>query len=115
MCNISTDFLFCIPYVVTKTELFSIRYSNKYNLTFNDADSAQAVIEDVKLFYTFGGRTIVENSSHGLNRNIPLMVKISEQTGVNILAGTGIVILLYCQYYFLFLIIQNTLNYLIYF
>ncbi|XP_032689979.1 phosphotriesterase-related protein [Odontomachus brunneus] len=64
-------------------------YSNKYNLTFNDADSAQAVIEDVKSFYTFGGRTIVENSSHGLNRNIPLMVKISEQTGVNILAGTG--------------------------
>ncbi|XP_014472895.1 PREDICTED: phosphotriesterase-related protein [Dinoponera quadriceps] len=64
-------------------------YSNKYNLTFNDTDSAQAVIEDVKLFRTFGGGTIVENSSHGLNRNILLMINISEQTGVNILAGTG--------------------------
>ncbi|XP_025152386.1 phosphotriesterase-related protein [Harpegnathos saltator] len=64
-------------------------YSNKYNLTFNDVDSAQAVIEDVKLFRTFGGGTIVENSNHGLNRNIPLMIKISEKTGVNIIAGTG--------------------------
>lgn len=92
-------------YVVIKTKFFKIRYSNKYNLTFNDADSAQAVIEDVKLFCTFGGKTIVENSSYGLNRNIPLMVKISEQTRVNILAGTGMVI---------WYIVSNVISYIIF-
>lgn len=63
---------------------------------FNDVDSAQAVIEDVRLFLAFGGRTIVENSSHGLNRNIPLMKDICKQTDANIIAGTGTFILSYC-------------------
>ncbi|KZC05134.1 Phosphotriesterase-related protein, partial [Dufourea novaeangliae] len=64
-------------------------YSSKYNLKFNDNDTFNAVLEDVKLFREFGGGTIVENSNYGLERDIPLMRKISRETGVNIIAGTG--------------------------
>lgn len=64
-------------------------YSNRYNVTFNDSDSATAVLEDVKLFREFGGGTIVENSNHGLKRDLSLMKKVSEATGINVIAGTG--------------------------
>ncbi|CAL7943704.1 unnamed protein product [Xylocopa violacea] len=64
-------------------------YSNTYNLIYNDRCTEEAVLEDVKLYKEFGGGTIVENSSHGLKRNIPFMKKVSESTGVNIIAGTG--------------------------
>lgn len=64
-------------------------YSNAYNVAFDDEDAANAVIQDVNLYRRFGGDTIVENTSHGLKRNLSLMKKISEETGVNIIAGTG--------------------------
>ncbi|OAD56321.1 Phosphotriesterase-related protein, partial [Eufriesea mexicana] len=64
-------------------------YSSFYNLTFDDQHTEDAVLEDVKLYKEFGGGTIVENSNHGLKRNIPFMKKVSEATGVNIIAGTG--------------------------
>ncbi|KAI4472841.1 hypothetical protein M0802_016480, partial [Mischocyttarus mexicanus] len=64
-------------------------YSNMNNIKFNDTESAYAVLEDLKLFHQFGGNTIVENSSHGLKRNIGLMKTLMEKTGVNIIAGTG--------------------------
>ncbi|XP_076229012.1 phosphotriesterase-related protein [Nomia melanderi] len=64
-------------------------YSSKYNLNFNDEATMDAVLEDVKFYHEFGGGTIVENSNHGLKRNIPLMKKISKETGVNLIAGTG--------------------------
>lgn len=49
-----------------------------------------AVLEDVKFFRECNGGTIVENSNYGLKRDIPLMKRVSEETGVNIVAGTGI-------------------------
>ncbi|XP_020289158.1 phosphotriesterase-related protein [Pseudomyrmex gracilis] len=64
-------------------------YSSLYNLEFRDKDAAEAVKIDVELYKEAGGGTIVENSSHGLNRNIPLMKQISQSTGVNVIAGTG--------------------------
>ncbi|XP_058838029.1 phosphotriesterase-related protein isoform X2 [Topomyia yanbarensis] len=64
-------------------------YSCKYNLNFNDEDTHEAVLKDVISYKKFGGGTIVENTSHGLNRNLELMVKASEASGVNIIAGTG--------------------------
>lgn len=64
-------------------------YSSQYNVAFNDKDTADAVLEDLKFFRECGGGTIVENSNHGLNRNIALMKELSKQTGVNIIAGTG--------------------------
>lgn len=64
-------------------------YSNQYNLAFNDKDALDAVLEDVEFFRECGGGTIVENSNYGLKRDIPLMKRVSEETGVNIIAGTG--------------------------
>ncbi|XP_055698422.1 phosphotriesterase-related protein [Phlebotomus papatasi] len=64
-------------------------YSSSYNLSFNDEDSRLAVEKDIEAFKRFGGGTIVENTSHGLNRNLGLMHDISVATGVQIVAGTG--------------------------
>uniref|UniRef100_A0A1B0DH95 Phosphotriesterase-related protein n=1 Tax=Phlebotomus papatasi TaxID=29031 RepID=A0A1B0DH95_PHLPP len=55
-------------------------YSSSYNLSFNDEDSRLAVEKDIEAFKRFGGGTIVENTSHGLNRNLGLMHDISVAT-----------------------------------
>ncbi|XP_011862315.1 PREDICTED: phosphotriesterase-related protein isoform X2 [Vollenhovia emeryi] len=64
-------------------------YSSLYNLEFYDGDAAKAVYKDVELFKEAGGGTIVENSSHGLKRDISLMTNVSRSLGVNVIAGTG--------------------------
>ena len=64
-------------------------YSSLCNLKFNDEDAMDAVLEDVKFFREFGGGTIVENSNHGLKRDISLMKRVSNETGVNVITGTG--------------------------
>lgn len=61
-----------------------------YNLTFNDTDTTDAILEDVKLYREFGGGSIVENSNYGLNRDIPMMKRVSKECGINVIAGTGI-------------------------
>jgi len=35
---------------------------------------------------------IVDNTSYGLMRNVPLLKEVSEKTGVNIITGTGMYI-----------------------
>lgn len=60
------------------------------NLEFYDDYAERAVHMDVKLFKEAGGGTIVENSSHGLKRDIPLMRNVSQSMEVNVIAGTGI-------------------------
>lgn len=62
-------------------------YSSLSNLEFYDVE--EAVSMDVKLFKEAGGGTIVENSSHGLKRDISLMRNISKSMEVNVIAGTG--------------------------
>lgn len=64
-------------------------YGSKYNINFEDGDTHRAVLEDVKLFKEFGGGSIVENTTHGINRDLKLMYKVAQSTGVNIVAGTG--------------------------
>lgn len=64
-------------------------YGSKYNINFEDDDTHRAVMDDVHLFKKFGGGTIVENTTHGINRNLALIRYISQSTGVNIVAGTG--------------------------
>jgi len=75
-----------------------IRYSSIYNLEFCDGDAAKAVYKDVELFKEAGGKTIVENSSYGLKRDISLMKNVSRSIGVNVIVGTGmlrVIIILY--------------------
>lgn len=64
-------------------------YSCKYNLEFRGPEVDEAVIEDLQFFKRCGGGTIIENTTYGLNRNIPLMLRASKETGVNIILGTG--------------------------
>jgi phosphotriesterase-related protein len=58
-------------------------------MNYHDEDTRKAVVEDVKLFKEFGGQTIVENTTHGLKRDLKLMYEIAKETGVNVVAGTG--------------------------
>lgn len=66
-------------------------YSSRYNITFNDDDTHTKVIEDLHLFKKWcgGNCTIVENTSHGLIRNLKFYREAAQKTGVNIIAGTG--------------------------
>lgn len=90
---------FCHPFIITnatirlqtQVTIFPYSYSSLYNLKFNDEEAMDAVLEDVKFFREFGGGTIVENSNHGLKRDISLMKRVSNETGVNVITGTGIV------------------------
>ncbi|KAL0112032.1 hypothetical protein PUN28_013328 [Cardiocondyla obscurior] len=64
-------------------------YSNIYNMELFGDDAAKAVYKDVELFKEAGGGTIVENSNHGLKRDVPFLKNVSQSSGVNIIAGTG--------------------------
>lgn len=64
-------------------------YGSRYNINFGDADTHRNVIEDVLLYKKYGGGTIVENSSHGLKRNLRFLYDVSIGTGVHLVAGTG--------------------------
>ena len=64
-------------------------YSSLENVHFHDSNALEATKMDVELYKKFGGGSIVENSSHGLKRNLEHMVDVSKSTGVHIIAGTG--------------------------
>ncbi|XP_034249928.1 phosphotriesterase-related protein [Thrips palmi] len=64
-------------------------YGSRENLAFYGNEVDAAVLFDIELFKSAGGGTIVENTSHGIQRKIKLMETVSRQTGVNILAGCG--------------------------
>ena len=49
-------------------------------------------MESLKAFKSAGGGCVVENSTFGLHRKTSFLKKLSEQTGVHIIAGTGILI-----------------------
>ena len=64
-------------------------YASRFNLNLTDSESMKSVLEDVLLYKKWGGGTIVENSSHGLNRNLKFLYEISKQTDVHVVSGTG--------------------------
>lgn len=64
-------------------------YSCRDNVRFYDEATRDAVLKDIEMYKKFGGGSIVENSSHGLKRNLNFMVETAKKTGVHIIAGTG--------------------------
>ncbi|XP_054744900.1 phosphotriesterase-related protein [Anastrepha obliqua] len=64
-------------------------YSSHENVHFYDEDAREATKKDVFLYKKFGGGSIVDNSSHGLKRNLEHLVDVAKSTGVHIIAGTG--------------------------
>ena len=63
--------------------------SHKSNIVLNDAVSEASVFNSVKRFKASGGGAIVENSTFGLQRKNSFLKKLSEETGVHVVAGTG--------------------------
>ncbi|XP_075225924.1 phosphotriesterase-related protein [Lycorma delicatula] len=64
-------------------------YSSRSNIKFSGNDVDNAIVEEMHMYKKFGGGTIIENTNIGLDRNVPLMVKASKETGVHVVAGTG--------------------------
>lgn len=60
-----------------------------YNLKLNDPACAAVMLDEMLRFKSFGGGTIVENTTHGIDRSLKFMKDLSERSGVNIIAGTG--------------------------
>ena len=55
-----------------------------------DKNCEIGVLESLKAFKAAGGGCIVENSTFGLNRRTSFLKELSQETGVHIIAGTGI-------------------------
>lgn len=64
-------------------------YSSRFNINFQDEATHEAVFKDVQNYKQSGGGAIVENTSHGLNRNLELMYRVSKTCNVHVIAGTG--------------------------
>lgn len=64
-------------------------YSSLTNTVMYDDDTLEAVKKDIRLYKKFGGDSIIENTNHGIKRDLDFMVDVSKATGVNIVAGTG--------------------------
>lgn len=64
-------------------------YSSLDNLRFNDERSFDAVAKDLELYKKWGGGALVDNSSHGLQRNLEKAVDLAQRSKVHIIAGTG--------------------------
>jgi phosphotriesterase-related protein len=58
-------------------------------LKLDDEDAGAIMLDEIKYFKELGGRTIVENTIHGISRNIKLLKQLSIDSGVNIISGTG--------------------------
>jgi phosphotriesterase-related protein len=64
-------------------------YASKYNLKFDDPETHNAILKDVQEFKDHGGSCIVENTTHGIDRNLDFMRDVAQKTGVHIVSGTG--------------------------
>ena len=63
--------------------------SHKSNIVLNDAASEVSVLNSVKRFKASGGGALVENSTYGLQRKNSYLKRLSQETGVHVVAGTG--------------------------
>ncbi|KAL5285020.1 PTER family protein [Megaselia abdita] len=64
-------------------------YSSLTNTILYDDETLEAVKKDLYSYKKFGGDSIIENTNHGIKRDLEFMVDVSKATKVNIVAGTG--------------------------
>ncbi|XP_066484695.1 phosphotriesterase-related protein isoform X1 [Tiliqua scincoides] len=62
-------------------------YSHKENLLL--CQEIEAVKEELLHYKASGGRTIVENTTTGIKRDVKTLKRLAEETGVHIVAGAG--------------------------
>lgn len=75
---------------VDETILWELRNDPFGNIDNCALDSVDVSIEEVRLFAAFGGQTIVDATTFGVGRDLAGLRRVSEATGVHIVAGTGL-------------------------
>lgn len=74
---------------INEAALWDLRhdpFGNRANLALDDVDLA---IEELDRFAALGGCTVVETTGWGIGRDLAGLKRISERTGVQVVAGTG--------------------------
>jgi phosphotriesterase-related protein len=61
-------------------------FGNRANLALDDEDVA---CDELGRFSALGGRTVIETTGWGIGRDLAGLRRVSERTGVHIVAGTG--------------------------
>jgi phosphotriesterase-related protein len=61
-------------------------FGNRANLALDDEDLA---CDEIARFAALGGRTVVETTGWGIGRDLAGLRRLSERTGVHVVAGTG--------------------------
>ncbi|OWF40208.1 phosphotriesterase-related protein-like [Mizuhopecten yessoensis] len=75
---------------ITMENLWWIRqhpYSSVRNLYLNDVE--EAVTAEMEYYKSNGGGTIVDVTTMGIERDIKFLQKVSQETGVNVVSGSG--------------------------
>jgi phosphotriesterase-related protein len=70
-------------------DLWDLKHDPFGNLDNCRLDDVDLAVEEVGRFVALGGRTIVETTGLGLGRDMAGLRRVSERTGINIIAGTG--------------------------
>ena len=70
-------------------DVWDLKHDPFGNLDNCRLDDLELAIEEVARFAALGGRTLVDATGLGTGRNLAALRSVSEQTGVNIIAGTG--------------------------
>jgi phosphotriesterase-related protein len=74
---------------LTLENLSWVRYHTKYNLDAQIFSDEQMAIKEVMLFRKNGGNSIVELTNIGLSRDPQSLARISRETGIHVIMGTG--------------------------
>jgi len=64
-------------------------YSHRPNLKLNDKECETAIASELAMYRAAGGGTIVECTSHGIERKANFLRELSEASGVKVITGTG--------------------------
>jgi len=64
-------------------------YSHQSNLKLNDKECETAIASELAMYRAAGGGTIVECTTHGIERKANFLRELSESTGVKVITGTG--------------------------
>lgn len=70
-------------------DVWDLKHDPFGNLDNCRLDDLELAIEEVARFAALGGGTLVDATGLGTGRNLAALRSVSEQTGVNIIAGTG--------------------------
>lgn len=70
-------------------DVWDLKHDPFGNLDNCRLDDLELAVEEVARFAALGGGTLVDATGLGTGRNLSALRSVSEQTGVNIIAGTG--------------------------